>query len=142
MGGGEMGTNHFFEIKVKSTFIPKSVTNFDPIAICPYKYYKFGALCYRDCSTLGMENCGIGACAISSDECKAGIVQIVTDFGMSFATFLANSVSMGRGSVTFKTAKEAMSKTIKTMKNTMTKGIGVFKKISKNPTYIKNFIKK
>lgn len=49
----------------KKSHIPKSLTNFDSRIPCRDNYYKSGALCYKDCSTLLMVNCGIGGCANS-----------------------------------------------------------------------------
>jgi hypothetical protein len=40
--------------------------------------YKSGALCYRDCSVLGMYNCGIGACSGDKDSCNKEIENVAT----------------------------------------------------------------
>lgn len=42
--------------------------------VCNGDKYLSGALCYNDCNKIGMNNCGIGYCAASSEECAAGIV--------------------------------------------------------------------
>lgn len=46
----------------KKSYIPESMTNFDKRVPCPGDMYHSGALCYRDCNILGLDNCGIGAC--------------------------------------------------------------------------------
>ena len=51
----------FLHWYAKSSYIPGSKTNFE--IDCPSGQYRELALCYRDCGNIGMENCGIGACA-------------------------------------------------------------------------------
>jgi len=78
----------------KKSYIPKSLTNFSDQIKCNADNYKLGALCYRDCKTLDMVNCGIGACAVSAESCGAQLVSMsidvvssLTDFAMLVATF-------------------------------------------------------
>ena len=63
------GAWYKFNWKPKRSYIPKSLTNFSDQIPCPTGRYraKGGALCYKDCKSVNMANCGIGACAASSD---------------------------------------------------------------------------
>lgn len=70
---------NLFNFYFKSTYIPGSLTNFDSRVPCPKGMYRQGALCYRNCNNIGMENCGIGACSSSSDVCASSIAKMVLD---------------------------------------------------------------
>lgn len=54
-----------------------TITNFDSRVTCDTNYYKSLALCYKDCSVLGMVSCGLGACAANSATCTSTILNIV-----------------------------------------------------------------
>ena len=43
----------------KRNYSPDFLTNFNEKVPCPDSTYKFGALCYRDCNLIEIENCGI-----------------------------------------------------------------------------------
>lgn len=55
------------------SYVPKSISNFDSSIPCRANEYKGGALCYRDCTKVGLVNCGIGACSISKGGCGSAI---------------------------------------------------------------------
>ena len=63
----------------KKSYIPESITNFDERVPCPGDMYKSGALCYRNCNILGLDNCGIGACSVDSETCKDTIIVIIKE---------------------------------------------------------------
>ena len=77
----------------KSSYIPKSMTNFDKRVPCPGQMYHEGALCYRNCNIIGLANCGIGACSINSKTCTDTIIEMIIDVFKGFAklfTFVEN----------------------------------------------------
>ena len=129
-----------FDMYAKRSNIPASYTNFHPQAICPMGYYKFGALCYRDCDKIGHINCGIGACAASSEECASGIISMVLEFVMSlvqFVSFVASFGTSSSGTAGFTAAKNALKSLGKKAAN----GMKMLKKIARNPTFRKKMIK-
>jgi len=66
----------FFHWFFKKSYVPKSYTNFSDKSVCPSGMYKQGALCYTNCDNVGLENCGIGACAANAPGCAKGILSI------------------------------------------------------------------
>ena len=80
----------------KKSYIPHSKTNFE--ATCPDGKYLSGALCYRDCGTIGLDNCGIGACASSSGLCASGIAMIAVNFALGLAQAIIFVLSFGTSS--------------------------------------------
>lgn len=103
-------------LKGRSSYIPNSKTNFDDVSICNWNQYKFGALCYRDCTLLGMANCGIGACSASSSLCTATIVEMGVSILLGATKFMM--FVMAPGSSTASTAGSAAAgrSIIETMK--------------------------
>jgi hypothetical protein len=86
--------NWFF----KDSYIPSSKTNFSSEIPCdkPTDYKaKGGALCYRDCEKIGMQNCGIGACAADNASCTAGIVSMVSGVLTGIAKAVSFVASLG-----------------------------------------------
>ena len=63
----------------KESYGPKDYTNFHYKAVCRSSYYKSGALCYRDCRNIGLQNCGIGACSLTRADCGASIATMAFD---------------------------------------------------------------
>ena len=59
--------------------------------------YKAGALCYRNCGRKndGLLNCGIGACAMSTEACLAGVLTMIAELLLGMATFVAFVASFG-----------------------------------------------
>lgn len=53
-----------------------TLTNFDSAVTCDTNYYKYGALCYKDCAVIGMVSCGIGACSANSATCASSIITM------------------------------------------------------------------
>lgn len=77
----------------KSSYVPKSMTNFDKRVPCPGQMYHEGALCYRNCNIIGLANCGIGACSVDSKTCTDAIINMIIDVFKGFAklfTFVQN----------------------------------------------------
>ena len=68
----------------RKSYFPSILNNFDAKVKCPDRMYKSGALCYRDCESKGMVNCGIGACALTKEGCYSGVLKITVDFLMGF----------------------------------------------------------
>jgi len=75
------------------SYIPHSVTNFS--AVCEEGKYLMGALCYRDCKKHNMVNCGIGACAATSEGCASSIINMVAKVIEGVATAIVFVVSFG-----------------------------------------------
>lgn len=75
-----------------------------------------------------MENCGIGACALNSAQCAAGIANMVIDIVMSLATFALFVASLGTSSaaapavgVAADAAKKVGKNTVKSMATAVAK---------------------
>ncbi len=95
----------------KHSYISSSYTNFDSRANCEEGQYKGGALCYRDCAKIFLENCGIGACAASTSACILGVVETVVKVLMGVAQFIIFIASFGASSAGtggFSTAKSSI----------------------------------
>jgi hypothetical protein len=84
-----------FSWNFKSSYIPKSITNFNEMVPCPEGYYRSGALCYRDCSNIQMYNCGIGACSADKDSCMNEILGMVADTLMGIADAIVLVATLG-----------------------------------------------
>jgi len=88
--------------KAKSSYIADSVTNFNKDYVeCdkPAKEeYKAGALCYRNCEKLGLQNCGIGACSVDGMGCLGGIMDMAVDVISGVAQAVAFVASLGASS--------------------------------------------
>ena len=65
-------------IRIKKTYIPKSLTNFNKNVKCPANLIKSGALCYSDCERISMFNCGGEACSTSKGTCAFEIIKMTT----------------------------------------------------------------
>lgn len=122
----------------KHAYIPESLTNFSDKVPCPGDMYRAGALCYRDCRIIGMENCGIGACIAEGASCSMQILQMVGQVLEGVGTGVTTVLSLG-SSIPAKTsakvavkaavkklAKDAVSAAVKAAKSALT---GKFKKI-------------
>jgi hypothetical protein len=57
--------------------------------------YRSGALCYRDCNNIGLQNCGIGACASDGTVCAEKIVGMVQGVFEGIATALSTIATLG-----------------------------------------------
>lgn len=66
---GKKSSFPFFKCSTtaKSSYVASTITNFDSRVTCGTNKYKSGALCYKDCASIDMNNCGIGACAINEE---------------------------------------------------------------------------
>jgi len=114
------------ELKPKKSYMPSSITNFDSRVTCETNdiYYKSGALCYRNCSKLAMINCGIGACALDTKACTAGVVTMVVQISMGAAQFVAFVASFGASSgdaAANAAAKAELSQAMSKSSNAITK---------------------
>lgn len=128
-------------VVVKNSFISESKTNFDAVAICPQHMYKAGALCYRDCTMIGLVNCGIGACASSDQECASKIAGMVVNTVVGLGTALAFVCSFGAssaGTTGIAAMKSTITNAIKGMKKSI---IDITKRISSKAITKKGFLK-
>ena len=82
-------------IWAKHTYMAGSLTNFSDQIPCPGDMYKGGALCYRNCKGIGMENCGIGACTRDATSCTSAIIGIVVDVIMGLFDLVTTIMSFG-----------------------------------------------
>ena len=110
----------------KSSYIPFALTNFSPRIPCPSGMYRNGALCYKDCSIIGMANCGIGSCASSADTCASSIVNIAVETLQGVADGVMLIASAGTSAAGGAAAKS-------TLKTTASKiGPAAFKAAARN----------
>jgi hypothetical protein len=126
----------------KSTYIPSSMTNFDSRIPCDDGYYKSGALCYRDCNNIYLENCGIGACAANSASCAAGIIQTVVDVTMGAVQFAAFVASFGASSSAqggFAEGKSALKTAFDRVKSKASSALSIAKRVANSPSLRKKF---
>ena len=89
---------NLFKWHFKKSYLPKTLTNFSPQVPCPGDTYRAGALCYRNCNLIGMENCGIGACASDKSTCVTTIINMVKDVLQGIIDFVSFCVSVGTSS--------------------------------------------
>ena len=108
---------NFFHWYFKKSHIPSSVTFFNKDAGCWDDLYKAGALCYKDCAAIGMVNCGLWACAKSSETCGSTIAEMSLDVITGIAeavefvvTFGADAPAAEAENAARKTAKSALKK--------------------------------
>ena len=85
----------FIKWYFKHSYIPKRLTNFDKRITCPGKMYHSGALCYRDCRIIGLQNCGIGTCAIDGKTCKDNVINMVVTVLTGGLNMLTKVFTMG-----------------------------------------------
>eukprot|EP00357_Protocruzia_adherens_P011916 CAMPEP_0115007688 /NCGR_PEP_ID=MMETSP0216-20121206/21371_1 /TAXON_ID=223996 /ORGANISM="Protocruzia adherens, Strain Boccale" /LENGTH=453 /DNA_ID=CAMNT_0002374763 /DNA_START=130 /DNA_END=1491 /DNA_ORIENTATION=+ len=137
---------NIFSWYFKKSYIPKSYTFFSDKVQCPTGYYHSGALCYRDCHKLGLVNCGIGACALDSQACTAGIITMAADAAMAIAETILLVASFGASSAAgnLTTAgKTAVRKGIaEGAKASMKKGLHAMKKLFTSSAFRKKMLKK
>lgn len=86
---------NLFDWYFKNAYIPDAFTNFSDAIKCSPGNYKMGALCYRDCKNIGMENCGIGACVADAASCGAEILSMALDTLIGIATLLSTVLTGG-----------------------------------------------
>ena len=79
----------------KRSFITSSKTNFNSGVNCPAKMYKGLALCYRDCTSIGYKNCGIGACSIYKTTCYKEVAKMVWKSFVGVLKFIGFVLSFG-----------------------------------------------
>jgi hypothetical protein len=104
---------HIFDFYFKSSYIPKSLTNFADEIPCPSGFYKSGALCYRDCANIGMDNCGIGACITTDGDCTTEILKIANGVVEGVNTALWTILTMGGSNVPKAAAKVTAGTAVK-----------------------------
>lgn len=61
--------------------------------------YLMGALCYRDCNKVHLDNCGIGACASDGETCGISIGMMFVDLAFAIAESVAFVMTLGASSV-------------------------------------------
>ncbi len=102
----------FFEFRGKGIYAPKSLTNFSHEVPCYEGMYRIGALCYRNCENINMENCGIGACVSDQPACASAIVNMVVSTLSSIADIVILIISLG-GSAAITAKKQQLTNSIK-----------------------------
>jgi len=121
----------------KKSYIPNSITNFSDRVPCPLGYYRptGSALCYRDCKSIEMENCGIGACSSDSDTCVTtiidmgiGALQSAVDIVSFVASFGATSIAQPAKAVVNNAVKKVGKAAMKRMIKSSVKSLKKFKK--------------
>jgi hypothetical protein len=113
-------TNHglscfrnLFSWYFKHSYIPRSITNFSDEVPCPGNMYRAGALCYRDCRLIGMDNCGIGACIAPGADCTTKILSMVGQVFEGVATGVGTVLSFGASTAAKTGAKTAIKTAVK-----------------------------
>jgi hypothetical protein len=112
-----------------SSYIPSSYTNFSEKATCDAGFYKGGALCYKDCKNIGMENCGIGACSASSSQCGAQIASMALDVITGVGQLALLIASAGTSATTTVAQNQALNQTSRTLERSFKQA--AFDKIKK-----------
>jgi hypothetical protein len=109
----------------KHSYIPSSLTNFSDKIPCPPGMYRSGALCYRDCNNIGLQNCGIGACATDGLTCGTKIAGMVFGVFEGIATAVSTVATLGGATAVkagIKTGFKALGKSaLNGVKNRMKK---------------------
>jgi hypothetical protein len=127
----------------KHSYIPHILTNFSDKVPCGSGRYRVGALCYRDCANVGLENCGIGACSSSKESCASSIWEMVESVIQSLIDSVILIASFGT-SASFSTAKNTLKQGIKKigkegMKKAMKSALNSLKGKFKDITFDKAF---
>ncbi len=120
---------HLFHWYFKHSYVPHIITNFASEIPCDGDMYKSGALCYRNCETIGMHNCGIGACVASSGTCAMQIFDIGLKVLEGLATLITNIVTLGSSAGHLASLKMAGKAAIQKLGR---KGIEMAKNAAKN----------
>ena len=102
--------NEILTSYVKKSYIPKSLTNFASEVPCRQGLYKEGALCYRDCNLIGMKNCGIGACSLTTEDCVETILNLAYALVTAIADGFSNLVSGGSAKAIKNGVKDGVEK--------------------------------
>jgi hypothetical protein len=74
-------------------YIPDNYTPKTTTLKCPTGESPQAGLCFRDCKSIGMTNCGPEACAASDKACAFGVIKIATEVlvnGTQFVLFVAS----------------------------------------------------
>lgn len=104
-----------FDFYFKPAYIPASLTNFAPEIPCPGNMYRFGALCYRDCNLIGMQNCGMGACIAEGASCALKIGEMAIAVVEGVATGINTIVTLGAGAPARTAGKAAAKAALKAL---------------------------
>jgi len=115
---------NLFNFYFKKSYIPRSITNFSHSIPCPGDMYRQGALCYRNCETIGMYNCGIGACVAEESSCLKEIGNMIVKTIEGITTLVETIVTFG-SSIPAKTAAKVGVKAA--VKQLGKKGINIAK---------------
>lgn len=107
----------FFDFYFKPSYVPRSLTNFSSEIPCPGNMYRFGAMCYRDCNLIGMQNCGQGACIAEGASCALKIAEMTAKVFEGVATGVASFVTMGASAPARSAGKVAIKAAIKAIKS-------------------------
>ena len=89
------------------------MTNFDGRVPCPGDMYRSGAVCYRNCEIIGMENCGIGACTSNSNDCAWQILNMVKGVIEGVGKGIGTVMSFGASTAVKSAAKMGMKAAMK-----------------------------
>lgn len=107
---------NFFKWYFKPSYIPAKLTNFSPEVPCPGNMYRFGAMCYRDCNLIGMENCGQGACVAEGSSCALKIAEMTVSIFEGVATAVSTIVTLGASAPAKSASKIVIKTAIKALK--------------------------
>ena len=106
---------HIFHWYFKHSYVPHQLTNFSHEIPCDGDMYRFLALCYRNCETIGMYNCGIGACVADNNTCALKILDMGLKTLEGIATLVTNIVTLGSSSGALSSMKTTGKTVLKTM---------------------------
>jgi len=132
-----------FQVRTRDSYFTHSITNFE--APCNEGQYKSAALCYRDCTQIGMVNCGIGMCAASDTSCGLGIAEMGIDNLVAIGKGIAFVASFGTSTVAttgVAAAKSAIMKNLQKVTKAVKNAVSSMKIMSKNPSAKKRFFDK
>jgi hypothetical protein len=104
---------HLFHWYFKHSYIPHIITNFANEVPCDGDMYRMGALCYRNCETIGMYNCGIGACVGDKSACATQIIEMGVKVLEGLGTLLGNVLTLGNASAALSSLRVAGKSALK-----------------------------
>lgn len=126
--------------------------NFDsPLSQCPAGFYKDLWKCRPDCKAIGMENCGVAACARDTGACVGGVFEMIGEtFVNLFTLGTASSIKNYIASQVKKYSKDKLKDVLENNIN-LIRNVPLFSKLTaiakskitkkKKQNYFKNILK-
>ena len=123
----------WFRFKTKKINIPTSISFFSSSLKCSEPdYYKSLGFCFRDCKSIGLQNCLLGFCTSGKAECGLNIAKKLLSIVTGVFKLTSMFLTFGASAV----ATTVIEAAISGIKSAVSVGSGVSSSINTRPAFV------